>query len=145
MSETLGSLCDKLTVVILKFHHAPDGDMLWKLTVQKDQLVAEINRFVKDATDGKIPCEQLQFAANKIYKKEGNEMMPLPTNDIGWTVGELARINCHLWHDQEKVYNIQDIPPDKKDDLMKSLAHLNLRRNQCIDKINLLFAESLKW
>lgn len=87
---------------------------------------------------GRIPVEYLTFAANKVYKKEGNN-----TADIRGTVAEifalLAETNCKLWHVQDKVYDFEKIPIAEKDAVVKQLAILNLERTQCTDKLDIQF------
>ena len=70
MAETLGSLCDKLTIVKLKRWHSEDADRLKSLAAQEKQLQDEINEFMSAAIAGAIPVERLTFAANKVYKKK---------------------------------------------------------------------------
>lgn len=135
MAETLGSLCDKLTIVKLKQWHADDPARSASLAGQEQQLAAEIDAFVCGAISGEIPREQLSFAANKIYKREGNEVAPVD-GGIGALCAELARVNCALWHQQEKVYEFEKVPPAEKNGVIKELALLNLQRNQCIDGID---------
>ncbi len=72
MAETLGSLCDKLTTVKLKQWHTADPERRQSLAAQENQLHDEINEFMSAAISGHIPIERLTFAANKVYKKEGN-------------------------------------------------------------------------
>ena len=67
MAETLGSLCDKLTIVKLKQFHSEDRDRLRSLATQEKQLQDEINEYFVAAITGQIPLEGLTFAANKIY------------------------------------------------------------------------------
>ena len=135
MAETLGSLCDKLTIVKLKQYHSTDEKRLASLQTQQGQLVEEINQFITDAFSGIIPAEKLSFDANKVYKADGNE-----TRDISGTLGgvfaELAKVNCDLWHEQEKVYDFEKVPVEEKDLVVKKLAILNLERNKCMDAIN---------
>jgi hypothetical protein len=135
MAETLGSLCDKLTIVKLKQYHTRDMQHLESLSHQEMQLCDEIDSFIRDATYGKIPLERLVFSSNKIFKKSGNEI-----NEINGTIStifaELAKVNCDLWHEQEKVYEFEKVPSEKKDIVIKQLALLNLQRTQCIDKID---------
>lgn len=135
MAETLGSLCDKLTIVKLKQYHSSDENRLNSLAVQEEQLRAEINCFLNDALCGKIPQEKLSFSSNKIYKKEGNDVRKIE-GDIGLVFAELAKVNCELWHEQEKVYDFEKIPVDEKDKVVKNLAILNLERTHCIDVID---------
>ncbi len=138
MAETLGTLSDKLTIVKLKQYHTEDAARLASLQKQEKQLQAEIDEFVRAATAGEIPIERMTFAANKVYKKEGND-----TRGISGSLGEifalLADINCKLWHVQEKVYEFEAIPVEEKDNVIKELAIINLERNNCIDEIDKAF------
>ncbi len=138
MSETLGSLCDKLIIVKLKQFHSDDPVRLESLGTQEKQLQAEINEFIIAAVSGQIPLERLTFSANKVYKKEGNIIAEV-TGSIGEIFAKFANINCALWHDQEKVYEFEKVPPEEKDKVVKRLALLNLQRNSCIDQIDKQF------
>jgi hypothetical protein len=140
MAETLGSLCDKLTIVKLKQYHSEEKEKLASLSKQEVGLCDEINALFNDAFSGKINPENLTFSANKVYKKEGNEI-PSVSGDIGEIFSELAQVNCDLWHEQEKVYEFELIPVGEKDKVVKQLALLNLKRNQCIDAINKRFQQ----
>jgi hypothetical protein len=135
MAETLGMLCDKLTIVKLKEYHTEDTIKLESLKAQAHQLQTEIDEYLSDAINGKIPVERLSFAANKVFKKEGNEVADV-TGGIGEVFYQLAEVNCRLWHEQEKVYEFEKVPPEQKDIVVKQLALLNLERNKCIDAIN---------
>jgi len=135
MSETLGSLCDKLTIVKLKQWHSEDSSSLSSLAGQETQLKDEIDEFVTAAVDGKISIDKLTFAANKVYKKEGNAIRGIE-GDLGEVFSQLAFVNCNLWHEQEKVYEFDKVPVEQKDGVVKKLALLNLERNQCIDQID---------
>jgi hypothetical protein len=138
MAETLGMLCDKLTIVKLKQYHTDEEDRLKSLGRQALQLQEEIDVYIADAIKGKIPPEKLTFAANKIFKKEGNETKEV-TGNIGDIFFRLADVNCRLWHEVEKGYDIENVPIEEKDNLVKMLAILNLERNKCIDAIDAQF------
>ncbi|MFA6540451.1 MAG: hypothetical protein WCT99_02525 [Bacteroidota bacterium] len=138
MAETLGSLCDKLTIVKLKQYHSQDQDRLNSLSVQENQLQTEIDEFIISAVHGKIPTEKLTFAANKVYKKEGNVVAEV-TGSISKIFSQLADVNCRLWHEQELVYEFEKVPVEKKDHVVKQLAVLNLERTKCIDEIDKQF------
>ena len=142
MAETLGTLADKLTTVKLKLWHTDDPERVQSLKAQEKQLQDEINQFVCDAIAGEIPLERLTFAANKVYKKEGNAI-PDFDGTIGQLFSQLAEVNCKLWHVQERVYEFEDVPPNEKDDVIKQLAIVNLERNQCIDKLDQEFRASI--
>jgi len=136
MAETLGSLCDKLTIVKLKQIHSDDCAKMESLQAQERQLCEEIDTFLAGAISGEIAPEKLTFRANKIYKKVGNELGCLQADAIGAVFAELAKVNCDLWHEQEKVYEFEAVPVPQKDRVVKQLAILNLKRNQCIDAID---------
>ncbi len=138
MAETLGSLCDKLTIVKLKHWHTEDRVRQQSLAKQEGQIMDEINEFVSGAVAGRIPLERLTFAANKVYKKEGNATAEI-RGSVGQIFSLLADTNCKLWHVQDKVYDFEKIPPEEKDAVVKQLAILNLERNQCIDQIDVQF------
>jgi hypothetical protein len=140
MAETLGMLCDKLTIVKLKQYHTDDRTKLKSLGQQALQLQQEIDEYVSDAVSGHIPADKLTFASNKVYKKEGNEAQTV-TGTIGLLFFQLAEVNCNLWHEVEKGYDIENVPLHDKDKIVKNLAVLNLQRNQYIDLINDTFKE----
>ena len=138
MAETLGMLCDKLTIVKLKQYHTTDEIRLQSLDQQCNQLQQEIDEYFADAISGKIATERLTFASNKVFKQEGNEVKEIQ-GKIGEVFYQLADINCRLWHEQEKVYEFEKVPVEEKNDVVKQLALLNLERNKCIDAINMQF------
>lgn len=140
MAETLGMLCDKLTIVKLKEYHTEDPSRLQSLQTQALQLQAEIDEFIGQAVNGQIPAERLTFASNKVYKQEGNEVAEV-NGRIGEIFYRLADVNCRLWHEQEKVFEFEKVPVEEKDKVVKLLALLNLERNKCIDSINNQFTE----
>jgi hypothetical protein len=142
MAETLGSLCDKLTIVKLKQWHSPDPQAQENLSRQERQLQAEIGEFVEAALAGAIPLERLTVASNKVYKKEGHEIGEI-TGAIGEVISRLADANCRLWHCQEQVYDFERVPVPEKDGVVKQLAVLNLERVKCVDQIDILFAKHL--
>ena len=138
MAETLGMLCDKLTIVKLKQYHTDDKVRLESLGDQASQLQEEIDVYIADAVNGNIPPEKLTFKANKVFKKEGNETADV-TGNIGAIFSQLADVNCRLWHEVEKGYDIENVPVEEKDKIVKMLAVLNLERNKCIDAIDAHF------
>lgn len=136
MAETLGSLIDKLTIVKLKQWHSEETERLKSLSLQEEQLKSEIDIFVNNALSGAIPLERLIFQSNKVYKKDNIQLSSNDSINIGKITSDLAEINCRLWHEQEKVYDFENVPVDEKDKVVHNIAVLNLERNQCIDKID---------
>ena len=109
MAETLGTLCDKLTVVKLKQWHARNKIHISSLRKQEKQLQKEMEEFLQAATAGKIPLSRLTFDSNKVYRKKGNAVNNVFGN-IGEVFSELCQVNCSLWHEQEKVYAFEKVP-----------------------------------
>jgi hypothetical protein len=142
MAETLGSLCDKLTVVKLKQWHSTAPERLDSLQAQAQQLCQEIDDFVQSASSGAVPINRLTFASNKVYKQEGNSIRPA-MGTIGEMFSRLATVNCQLWHEQEKVYEFEKVPPENKNTVVKQIALLNLDRTECIDAIDRMFRDTL--
>lgn|SRR5258708_17857772 len=142
MAETLGSLCDKLTIVKLKQYHTTIEAMQESLRRQEASLCEEIDAFVTDAVAGIISPDKLTFSANKVYQKKGNEFERV-SGDIGSVFASLAAVNCELWHEQEKVYEFKNVPVEEKDEVVRKLAILNLKRNQCIDAIDKKLQEQI--
>jgi hypothetical protein len=142
MAETLGMLCDKLTIVKLKEYHSTDKERLESLGKQALLLQEEIDSFITNAINGNIPLNRITFSSNKVFKKEGNEI-PEVIGNIGEIFFRLADVNCRLWHEVEKGYDIENIPVPEKDKLVKMLAVLNLERNKCIDEIDLRLLEMI--
>jgi hypothetical protein len=142
MAETLGSLCDKLTILKLKEFHSDTPEKTVVLITQRVQICQEIDAYIFGAIKGDIPLDNLTCPSTKIYKKEGNEIQSI-SGDLGFIISELADINCKLWHDQEKIYEFEKVAPEEKDILVKRLARHNLQRNQCIDIINKQFKKAV--
>jgi len=135
MAETLGSLCDKLTIIKLKQYHCDEVQKKYSLNKQEIMLIEEIDSYLADLTKGNIPPEKITFDSNKIYKKTGNETREFSA-ELGDIISQLANINCELWHEQDKVYDFSNVPIDEKNIVVNNLAILNLERNKCIDEIN---------
>ncbi len=143
MAETLGSLCDKLTIVDLKIWHSTDAVRLKSLRSQKSALQREINELIAGAFAGDIPVGRLAFAANKVYKRRGNQVAPV-VGGMGEVISQLATTNCALWHEQEKVYEFEKVPDTQKAVVVKKLAILNLQRNKCMEQLDRILVSAVK-
>jgi hypothetical protein len=143
MAETLGSLCDKLTVLKLKQWHSRDSEQLKNITLQEKLLQDEINEYINLAIAGLIPPKCIALPANKVYQRKSNQINEFH-GSFGEVFSQLAGVNCRLWHQQEKIYEFEKVPPDEKDEVIKQLAVLNLERNQCIDEINANFQSLIR-
>ncbi|MFQ5507257.1 MAG: hypothetical protein ACE5F1_21015 [Planctomycetota bacterium] len=136
MAETLGSLLDKLTVVKLKLWHTSDAARKESLLGQSSRLAEEIDEYLEGAFSGAIPRERITFASNKVVARDGAVEGFPREGSAGELFGELATVNCELWHEQEKVYEFEKVPASKKDAVVKRLATLNLMRTSLIDAID---------
>jgi hypothetical protein len=142
MAETLGMLCDKLTIVKLKEYHTEDKNKLKSLASQRNQIQQEIDEYFIKGLQGKIPLYTMTFEANKVYNNSTINLKEV-VGSLGEVIGELAHVNCNLWHEQEKVFDFEKVPIEEKNNVVKQLAILNLDRNNCIDKINKIFVEAI--
>ena len=111
--ETLGSLIDKLTIVKLKQFHTSDCIRTNILNNQREDLVIEINEFINN------PPKKLTFPANKVHPEY---KFYAYQGSMGFLIDKLAEVNCNIWHEQEKVYEFELVPFDKKDSVIDSLA-----------------------
>jgi hypothetical protein len=142
MAETLGSLCDKITIIKLKQFHSSDSNRLRSLLEQETRITKEVDQFISDALNGLIPLNHLSFKANKVFKQKDNRILEIKGN-LGELFALLANVNCDLWHAQEKVYEFEKVPAKDKNRVIKKLAILNLERNGCIDEIDKSFTKLL--
>jgi len=140
MAETLGSLCDKLTVVKLKQWHTEQVEKLHNLELQENQLVKEIDEFVSMAISGELITDRLIFSANKVYPKRNESSI---TGDIGELISKLSNANIKVWHEQEKAYSFESLPIVDKDLVVQNLMNFNLERSQCVDQIDLFFRNAI--
>ena len=134
MAETLGTLCDKLTIVNLKKWHCDSDQKMKSLDVQTIELKKEIDLYVKDAFAGELSSSIL-FKSNKVFKKEGNETREF-SGSLAELFSSLLEVNLELWRTQDKVYDFKKVPVDEKDKVINKLAILNLERNNCMELID---------
>ncbi|MEQ1676102.1 MAG: hypothetical protein ABL876_05360 [Chitinophagaceae bacterium] len=96
MAETLGMLCDKLTIVKLKQYNTEDKERLASLEKRSFQLQEEINEYITFAVQDKIPAERMSFDANKVFKTKGNAVEEM-SRGFREVMYQLADVNCRLW------------------------------------------------
>ena len=143
MSETLGSLCDKLIITELKKLHSFDEIRITAIQERIIILQEELDEFVEHAMQGKIAKNRLVVASNKVYND--SKFVPYDMSlQIGGYICELSRINLELWKEQEKVYEFESVPVSLKDQVIHRLAQLNLERNEVIERIDLLFFNTIE-
>ena len=142
MAETLGSLFDKLTIIKLKQWHTDDKKKLAVLNEQQKNLEDEINNFIFSVINGDLPINLISSQTIKIYNEKKNVTKNIE-GSLAKMISEIAYVNCELWHEQEKVYDFENVPAREKNKVVKKLALLNLERNKYIDLINLKFKEMI--
>lgn len=142
MSETLGSLIDKISIVNLKIEHTKDKDKIENLYTQNRNLCEEIEEYINDALLGKVAINKLQIKANKVYD-EGKYIIKIDNNSIGNNISQLISCNIKIWREQENIYNFERVPESKKNVVIKNIAELNLERNKLIELIDQEFVKIL--
>lgn len=144
MAETLGSLCDKLSIVQLKNYHNEDLIKEKSLKLQIDQLIKEIDEYFFKALNREIDFEKLVFKSNKVHNMGELLLNEKKSSSLGKLISNLSNTNCLLWHEQEKIYEFENVPNDKKNDVIKKVAILNLERTKYIDLIDENLQKSIK-
>jgi hypothetical protein len=142
LSETLGSLIDKISIVNLKIEHTKDKDKIENLYTQNRNLCEEIEEYINDALLGKVAINKLQIKANKVYD-EGKYIIKIDNNSIGNNISQLISCNIKIWREQENIYNFERVPESKKNVVIKNIAELNLERNKLIELIDQEFVKIL--
>jgi hypothetical protein len=147
--ETLGSLCDKFSIAVIRSedlqrrfqNNQTDGDLRTLLALvhqQRSDLEKEMNELISDATkNGRAPLEPKY----KIYKGEDSSKVKFEN----WSdaFDSICLTNKTLW-------NLEDSRRDKtKSDaeiraICDDVAKYNRLRNDTMDEINRLFNESVK-
>lgn len=141
MSETLGSLVDKLSIVNLKIIHTEHPDRVKSLLEQKSNLVDEINEWIELFCKNKLSISIINAKANKVYD-ENKFRIKIETQSIGQNIDSLINCNSSIWKLQEKIYKFEQLTGSEKDIVVRDIAELNLKRNEYIDKINELLIKN---
>jgi len=140
--ETLGSLVDKLTITQLKHYYADTEEKKNSTSEQIILLSGEIDDYMNSVLNGEVSI--VEFPMNKVYRKPTVEIGS-PSGDMafGELVSKLAEINHKMWLNQEHVYNFEDVPEDKRVEVIDRCATLNVERNEFMDAINKWLAKKL--
>ena len=146
MAETLGSLVDKLSIKNLRIWHideALESDSVSESQAaelgakrelaekQRDELIDEINGFLKLALEGKIKICDRKL---KLYQNlnVGNVDR---LGGLGSVISQLAVRNIRLWHLEDKVRR-PDIADSQVADCKRQIDTNNQERNDLIDKVD---------
>ena len=141
MSETLGSLIDKLSIVNLKIVHTNQSERVESLMEQQGNIIEEINELIELFYQNKLSISRLNAKANKVYD-ENKFKISRENQSIGKHIDALIGCNFHIWKLQEKMYKFEELPANEKDEVVRSIAELNLKRNNYIDMINELLIKN---
>lgn len=140
MSDTLGSLVDKLSIAVLKIKHCDSDVKMQSLLEQRKRYCAEIDQFLGMAMldpEGMV----LTNPSNKIYSCA--EYAREHASTLGGLVSELVQANIEMWHCQEVTYDQETLGRFTKQEMLDYLnraARLNIERNQAIDRLDTFFA-----
>lgn len=134
MSDTLGSLIDKLSIVCLKHYHTNSPEKKASLLSQRTLLSREMDDFIRrlklDPTSVTIT-----FPSNKVYQS-GVVTETQQTGSLGELAGNIVDANIRMWHLQEINYDRAELESMSKDEMLNYLtlaANANIERTKAID------------
>ena len=142
MSETLGSLVDKLSIKNLRIWHLEEAlekdseseelkakrDLADK---QREKLVQEINGFLVAALQGEVCIRDEKI---KMYTNT-NVSSSDSIKKLGEAVSELAFRNIKLWHCEDEVRRT-DLADSEIVEIKRRIDTTNQERNDLMDKVD---------
>ncbi len=146
MAETLGSLIDKLSIKNLRIWYMDEElasgsveelkafELRRKKELaekQRDELIEEINGFLKLALEGKVKIRDQKL---KLYQNLNVENLDR-LDGLGATISQLALRNIRLWHLEDEVRRT-DISDSQVADCKRRIDTQNQERNDLIDKVD---------
>ena len=154
MAETLGSLVDKLSIKNLRVWHIDEAlesgvlsqSQAAELHVkkelaekQRDELIEEINGFLKLALEGKIKLrdQKLKLYQNLNVKKTDG------LDGLGAAITGLVERNIRLWHLEDEVRR-PDIADSRVADCKRQIDTNNQERNDLIDKVDQILESKVR-
>lgn len=154
MSETLGSLIDKLTIKdIREFHLAqmfrdkkskfPKADLkdkLGRLRKQKKDLLEEIDCFVSASISSGRAFRDEKL---KIYNAPSDIGRIPATSSLAEAISGLAQKNLELWHLEDEARRV-DAGLAYVGRIKRRIDLANQQRNDFIDRIDELFSKKIK-
>ena len=154
MSETLGSLVDKLTIKDIREFHLLEmlatkdkkfcrpelENKLRLLRRQKQDLISEIDAFLASAVKGKI---RLRDDKLKLYNAPEDMGRIFSTDSIGKAMSALAQKNLELWHLEDEARR-KDVSLSYIGKIKGKIDLANQQRNDLIDRIDELFEKKVK-
>ena len=147
MAETLGGLIDKYTIAKIRLMNLmvvkKNVNIKSKIKIVENQcesLSKEINDYLFLAIHKNIELEEPKV---KFYKNEkDNDINEFKS--IGVAVSNLFDANKTLWDLEDKRRTLT-IPDAERLKACDDVSYWNKKRNHCIDTINFMFSEMVKY
>jgi transcription initiation factor TFIIIB Brf1 subunit/transcription initiation factor TFIIB len=143
LSETLGSLVDKLAIKNIRLYNLRKERRKSKKKIdivesQRNDLIDEINQFLAQALKGKV---KLRDEKVKLYRQPKVEEKISET--LGALVDRLCERNSELWHleDEARRSNVDDTYIGR---IKRKVDVANQSRNDLIDQIDELLEKKIK-
>lgn len=143
MSETLGSLVDKLAIKNIRLYNLRKERRKSKRKIdivesQRNDLIDEINQFLSQALKGKV---KLRDEKVKLYRQPKVEEKISET--LGALVDRLCERNSELWYleDEARRPNVDDAYIGR---IKRKIDVANQSRNDLIDQIDELLEKKIK-
>jgi transcription initiation factor TFIIIB Brf1 subunit/transcription initiation factor TFIIB len=143
LSETLGSLVDKLAIKNIRLYNLRKERRKSKKKIdivesQRNDLIDEINQFLAQALTGKV---KLRDEKVKLYRQPKVEEKISET--LGALVDRLCERNSELWHleDEARRSNVDDTYIGR---IKRKVDVANQSRNDLIDQIDELLEKKIK-
>jgi len=139
--ETIGSLCDQLSIAVLRKMHCKDEMAIFLLKQQEDSLIQEMDHVLGNLAKGDIPIEMACKPKLKNYKHQDNTLEL--KESLGQAMSALIEANNSLW-------NLEDTRRDKSKTDQERLAAAdnvsiwNKKRNDMIDCIDNIVSKTIK-
>lgn len=139
MAETLGSLVDKLSIKNIRLQHLKDRRKRRTVLQQREDLIAEIDGFLKAAITGKVKLKEEKL---KLYNPPLKKVTP-PSAGLGKLVGSLVSKNLQLWNLEDEV-RANNTTLSQVGRIKKKIDIANQQRNDLIDGIDELLEKQIR-
>lgn len=137
MAETLGSLIDKLAIKNIRLQYLKNRRKKKIVAQQCEDLIAEIDGFVKAALRGKVKLKEEKL---KLYNPP---LKKVKTNSLAKLLDNLVRRNLQLWQLEDKVRE-KNTTLAEIGRIKKKIDIANQQRNDLIDGIDQLLEKLLR-
>ena len=153
MSETLGSLIDKLSIKCIREYFLREmergktgplsggeiRERLEALQKQKENMLAEIDAFVASAVSGGILLRDEKL---KLYNKPEHVGRIKASDSIAEAISGLMKKNLELWQLEDEARR-EDAPLSYIGEIKRKIDPANQQRNDYIDRIDELLERKI--